>query len=299
MQMCYTPNTIADRAMSVRLQRGTGYARVRDTDAEAVVKQQFGDQGQVVSKALFKDKGCLIYRRAQLAGEMYQYHIKITLPHTDDGWRILPNGLYFEYSQKIQDFASRLEQMDGIILANYPTLVQDDVDRRNAALMAQGKAPIAHAGEYPDMAHMRRLLYVRYYFQPISTANDFRYEVTPEDRRRMDDLLHDIEETAKADLYQRMLDPIRAFVTKLSTPIGQEGSIFRDSLVGNVAEMVEHLPKLNLDNDPHIASTLAEIAAIIAPLARCPDVLRESQAQRDSAKARMAQVMKSLEGYAL
>ncbi len=53
-------NDIANRAMKFRLSRGGTKRRVRDKDAEALVKQTLGDEGQIVSRQLFKDKNSLI-----------------------------------------------------------------------------------------------------------------------------------------------------------------------------------------------------------------------------------------------
>lgn len=289
--------TIASKAMKVKLTRGTGYARIRDAAAEQAVKAQFGDQGQLVTKALFKSKTNPVYKRAQLASEMYQYHVKNTLPHSDDGWRVLPNALYLEYSQTMANYASQLKQMDQHIVANYSQLVQDDINERNATLVAQGKASSAIISDYPTADHMQRLLYVRYYFEPINTSGDFRYSMSDDDKSRLDELVHQIEANAKADLFTRMLEPMQRFIEKLSVPIGTEGSVFRDSLIENLNELVVHLPKLNIDGDPHITQMLTDIEAVIKPYVFNPSVLREVPEVRQSARDKMAELVKKFDDY--
>lgn len=300
-------NSLAARAMKVKLTRGTGIARMRDKQIEAQVNAQFGDDF-TVTKKVFKNPNNPIVKRAKLAGEMYAYFTKYTLPHSDDGWRILPNNLYFEVSSQLANYASMLEQYDRDITSNYDHHVQADINLRmpnwyTAAAEAQARGlpqpPMPCTGDYPTLDHMKRLLYVRYYFEPISTANDFRYMVTDQDKNRLNELLMQVETKAKAWVYEQMLDPMKAFIAKLSVPIGQEGSIFRDSLVGNLNELLGRLPKLNIDGDPHVQQTLDSLKQIITPYVFNPSQLREDQTVRDNARAKMEQLAQQLEGYVL
>ncbi len=299
--------TLASRAMKVKLTRGTGMARVRDRNVENQVREQFGED-MTVTKQLFKDKNNPIFKRSQVASEMYQYFVKYTLPHSDDGWRILPNNLYFEVSNKLGDYAASLERFDNNIITNYDAIVDHDIDlRRVQWVHAYSKAvadnrqppPKPCVKDYPTLDHIKRLLYVRYYFEPISTANDFRYMVTEQDKTRLSELLTTIEENARVSLYERMLEPMKRFVDKLAVPIGQEGSIFRDSLIGNLNELLCVLPRLNMNNDAHVQKALDDLKALVTPYVFNPSQLREDQTVRDAARAKMEALMSSLEGYAL
>ncbi len=289
--------TIAAKAMKVKLSRGTGYARIRDKDAERLIKSTLGDEGQTVTKAVFQDKACLIYQRAQTAAEMYAYHMKNTLPHSDDGWRVLPNTLYMEYSTTMANYASTLQVMESNIISNYDTLVATDMAQRNAHLSSQGKAAVAVLDDYPTKDHMARLLYVRYYFEPISTSNDFRYEMTPTDKLRLNELVAGIEDSARQDLYARMLQPMQAFVNRMTSFKGEKGERLHATIVTNINDMLTHLPKLDLNGDPVLASMLAEVKAVITPYVFNPSVLKEDPVVRDDAKAKVEALMAKYAGY--
>lgn len=291
--------SIADKAMKVKLSRGTGYARIRDKEAEKLVKDQLGDQGQTVTKAIFKDKNCLIYRRSQLANEMYLYHVDNTLPHTDDGWRVLPNQLYLEYTSQMGAYSQQLQLMEQQIIANYHQLVATDIAQRNASLTGQGKPAAATVNDYPTLDHMKRLLYVQYYFEPINTAHDFRYEMNDADKSRLDDLVKEIEDNAKRDLYTRMLDPMKAFVDKLAVYKGDKGQRLHDSVVTNINDMLTKLPRLNLDADPVLQQMLDEVKVLVTPYVFNTDALREDEVVRDTAREKMQKLMDRYAGYAL
>lgn len=292
--------SIANRAMKAVFHRGVGAARrTRDTDAELAVKQQFGDQGQIVTKKLFTNKQGVVYLRQQLANEMYTYHIKATLPHSDDGARILPNTAYMDYVQKMGEYERAIKHKDQQIVDHYDSLVQMDIQERNAALISQGKAPTARADEYPTLDQMRRYLYVEWVLEPISTANDYRYQVDDAMKARLEARLQQIAADAKADLFARMLPPMKHFIEKLSVPIGEKGSIFRDSMVDNLNELVNTLPKLNFDNDPRVQEVVDELRKLITPYTFNPDALRERPEVRSAARQRMEELMKKLDGYGL
>ena len=97
-QQLMEDTSIASRAMKAVFHRGVGASkRTRDPAAESMVKQQYGDEGQIVTRKLFIKKDGLVQQRNTLANEMYNFHMKSTLPHGDDGSRLLPNKMYMEY----------------------------------------------------------------------------------------------------------------------------------------------------------------------------------------------------------
>jgi hypothetical protein len=292
--------SIAHRAMKAVLHRGVGAGRrTRDELAEAAVKQQFGDEGQIVTRKLFIDRASPIHQRAKLANEMYAYHMQYTLPHGDDGSRLLPNAVYMDYIQKMGDYERKLQLLDSSILMNYTGLVANDVMKRNAALMAAGKPANASITDYPTIEQMKRYLYVEWHLEPIATAGDFRYQVDETIKERLHARLAEMQQDVNTSLLLRMIEPMKRFVEKLSVPIGNEGGIFRDSLVGNLNELVEILPKLNINDDPRVGALIAEVRTIVKPYVFAPDVLRESPEARQGARDRMAELMKRLDGYGL
>lgn len=289
---------IASRAMKAVFHRGIGAARrTRDLEAEQLVKEKFGDQGQLVTRRLFIDASGPVHRRAQKANEMYQYHMRSTLPHTDDGSRLLPNNLYFEYTQTMGRYEHEIRNLDQEILLNYDALVQKDVSLRNVVAAQQNKPQTASAADYPTPEQMKRYLYVEWRLEPVATANDFRYQVDESVKQRLEESLKQVAADAKADIFARMAEPMKRFVEKLSVPIGEKGSIFRDSLIENLNELVDTLPKLNFDDDPRVKEVVEELRKLVTPYVYNPSALREQPEVRQSARDKMAELQKRLEGY--
>ena len=292
--------SIANRAMKAVFHRGVGAARrIRDEAAELAVKRQGGDEGQIVTRKLFANKASVIYKRNQIASEMYAFHMKHTLPHGDDGSRLLPNAMYFEYTNQMSGYERQLSALDAQILATYDQLVDEDVKYREAALIAQGKQPTVDRSEYPSKEKISGYLYAEWHLEPIATANDFRYQVDDYIVGRLDMRLKQLEDDLRLEFARRLAEPMQRFVEKLSIPIGGDGGIFRNSMIENLNELVQLLPKLNVNDDPRVKELIDGVDKVIKPYVFAPDVLRQSPAARETARDKMKALLEKLDGYGL
>ena len=286
------------RAMKFRLSRGGVRRSTRDKASEDMLKQTVGDEGQIVSRKLFQVKTSPVYAYQLKNGEMYQYHVAHTLPCGDDGTRLLNNAIYFEYTAKMSDFISQLDVLRARIVGTediYRQVVQSDIVDRNDALFNQGKPRTASVNDYASYSEMRNKLYVHWIAEPIATAGDFRFEVPEDMKKRYAENMAQMVENAKADVINRVIAPMQAFVARMSVPIGTDGSVFRDTMVTNLTDLVTHLPKLNIDDDKRITDMVQSIKNITSKFSS-PDVLRMSQTARDTAKQDVETLMKNLTG---
>ena len=291
--------SIATRAMKFTLSRGGTAKRVRDRDAETLVKQQLGDEGQIVSRELFSDKTNLVYQYQEVGNQMYTFHIKSTLPFGDGGQRLLPNAAYFDYTSTMGGYISRLDNLKVQIMAQWDQLVLNDVTVRNARLTNQGKPPTAKVEDYPTMQQMDYRLYVNWYPEPVSTSGDFRFSLPPEMLQRVDQQLESLVAEAGRELYVRMLKPVSAFVEKLNKFTGDKGQRWHDSFVDNLNALSKELPHLNVNDDPQVTALLGQIDAIVKPYAFAPELLKDDEFARSQVKARLEQLEVTLKGYTL
>jgi len=289
---------IANRAMKFRLSRGGTQRRIRDKDAETLVKQQLGDEGQIVSRLLFKDSTNLVYQYQAKNNEMYAYHVKATLPFGDDSSRLLPNIAYFTYTQGMSSYISDLGQLKGQILVNWDALVLSDITARNNSLQAQGKAQTAKIDDYPTKEQMDYRLYINWYPEPVSTANDFRFVQPPEIVALAEKAWADAIEVSSRDRFNRMLAPVSKFIAKLNDYKGDKGQKWHDSFVDNLNDLSKDIPALNIKDDPMVDSFLAQIEAIIKPYVFAPDMLKEDAFARSQVKLRLEALESQLKGYA-
>jgi hypothetical protein len=291
-------SSIETRAMKFKLQRGRVRCTSRDKDSEELLKQTRGDEGQVVSRKLFLNKNSPVHKYQQKSSEMYQYHVANTLPCGDDGTRLMSNSIYFEYTGRMSQFISELEALKLLIvgdIATYAAIVHQDIDERNKLLTAQGKPATASTHDYSPYEAMCERLYVTWFPEPIATSGDFRFEIPAEMKKAYDDNMQRVIDEAKEDILARVIAPMRTFVAKMTIPIGEDGSVFRDTTVTNLCDLVEQLPKLNIDGDARITAMVESLRGVTSKFVE-PNVLRNSQSAREAAKADVSLLLDKLSG---
>ena len=107
---------------------------------------------------LFRSKGNAIAQIMTKFNEVYAYHKKHTLPYVDDGPRILPNDLYFEYTQETKHLITQVENLKRTYMPQYDQLVLEDVMYRNSG-HAAGRASV---DDYPTAEQFDSAMSVSY-----------------------------------------------------------------------------------------------------------------------------------------
>ncbi len=292
-------SNISNRAMKVHLHRGGTAKRVRDKDAEQLVKSTLGDEGQIVSRELFKSKTTPLAKYQQIGNEMYAYHVKATLPFGDDGGRLIPTTAYLDYTTKMQAYLQQQKDLAIDIIGNWQQLVLADVRDRNNSLYTQGKPQNASESDYPTASQIASKLYVKWYPEPVSTSNDFRFEVPDDLKRALDAQLDEYVAAAGKEVYVRMLDPVSAFVEKCGKYTGEKGQRWHDSFVDNLSALQTELAPLNINDDPQVSEFLKKIDDIIRPYALTPAAIKDDPVARSAMRAKFAELESSLKGYVL
>ena len=107
----------------------------------------------------------------------------------------------------------------------------------------------------------------------------------------MESRVKDREAEAMKDLFVRLNTVIEHFAEKLS----DKEAIFRDSLVENVIELVNLLPKLNVVGDADLESLRKETQKKLC--AYEPDTLRKDAKVRDKAAGDAKAILDKMAGY--
>lgn len=322
-------NTLAERSVLMRFSAGVpGEARKdkRTTDEVEREKSLGKDAGKWI-KNLYPPNALEPVKKLQT--EARQYHDRVTLPFgcKDDadgvdaisGVGILPAALIAEYADKMREFKGKFERLveetflanpqqwiDWAIEAhngtfdprNYPGCVENDP----LVVAATGK----QYGFNPDVFRdkMRKKFYIRSEPLPVPNASHFEASIKAllgSDAATVDMRLADAENEARREVIRRLIAPVKAMADKLSEEpkVGKDGKVksdivFRDSLVGNLRDIAELAPKLNITGDPEIEKFVNEVRTLATADA---DALREDKEARQVAKESAADLFKRLEGY--
>ena len=221
-------------------------------------------------------------------GAIRQFVYEQTLPWADTGARILPVSNYFQFCKGIDE----LRRAADVAVAAFKVAFPDIINRAEVALNGMFKRT-----DYPSQEEVDNLFSCSVDFRPMPEASDFRVDLADDEvnkiRGEIEGQVKGALTDAMADLWRRL----REAVDHMAKKLGEPGAIFRDSLVGNVRELVDLIPRLNLTGDASLDAVTADVKAKLAALD--PDVLRSSEVDRALAADTAAAIVRKMAGYTI
>lgn len=215
-----------------------------------------------------------------LAGEIRTYHYAKSLAWNDNGDRLLPAKLYFEYLNKMNEMKQKFLSLAADYATNiYPEEIEEAKQRLNG---------LFQESDYPTPAGVLAAFSVECKIMPVSEASDFRVDITEDEvdriKTQITEHLKESESVAVGDTLDRIKSCLSAMVERLSQP----EAVFRDSLVTNIQDLVKVLPALNLFEDARIGKLCDEMKTLAA---FSPSVLRNNESARHQAAERAKQLL--------
>ncbi len=282
---------ITDRALlvSLKISVWTGEKRDKTTTREVCRMKDADSQAIRVNKNLL---GETIKPVAAAAGAIRATLNKFTLPWHDEGTRIV-KGSSFEAMcsaliAPIQEFDKEVEKF----LETYQTATEQHRRRMGQAY---------EDSDYPPVHVVRRRFGVRTHYHPIPTENDFRVSLADEEmdmvRRSSREAVEETVRDAVESMMRRMRDPVARMAERLRLMKTEDGKVqhpFRDTLVGNIREIVSLTPVLNLTDDPRIKAIADEMSFFLAE--HEPDELRADETLRLEVATRADAILAQMDG---
>lgn len=262
---------LTEKAMLVRLSVSQWTARKYDRQVSKEVDTTHGvENAGRYNKVLIALES--IKKISRVANDARTFHYNNTLPWSDEGQRILPALNFMTYSKKMRQLHQEFDNAVSDFLQGFPALKADAKNRLNG---------LYHENDYPDQDTLK----LKYRFDvsilPIPAGDNFIVDLVDDSLKEIQGEIDFKVESALVeatkDIWRRISAVLDHMINKLST----EGATFRNSLVGNVVELVELLPKFNLGNDPEMEAVRKELEQKICTLD--PDDLRNNGSFREQA----------------
>ena len=288
-------SVLASRAMIVSLSISQWSGRRLDREVTDEVNQQHNaasDAGRYNKLLLPKEALAGI---VAVVSETRTDFLKRTLPWMDNGSRIMAADAYLAHMSWIRSQTNKFEREVDEFIRKYPGYVADAQKRLNGMFKDN---------DYPDAAELRAKFGVQCKVLPVPASDDFRVNMSEAQadliRADIEEQVQDATKTAVRNIYERVAEVTGRMVERLNAyrPAGRPGEksegVFRDSLVGNVRDLINILPALNITGDPY----LADMASKLAPLAEHDaHVLRDDPKIRKDVAAEAKAIFDSLSDY--
>ncbi len=207
-------------------------------------------------------------------------HHEQTLPWDDRGCRLLTVANHERYTELLEGLRERMVRERARFIEDY----DDNVDRARLEL---GK--LFRIEEYPSKEALRDRFSIRWRIMPVPDAGHFMAKLASDDtervkrdvERRIEERLHD----AVGDLYRRLGEAVERVSERLREDGNGKPLVFRDSMIANVRDLVEVVPRLNIFGDDELARLCEQVKERIAGVE--PDALRPSKTFDPAARARV------------
>lgn len=258
------------RAMLVNLSISQWTARKHDKKISGEVERNHGASGAGrYNKLLVPAASLEPVQRTVSAARTHLYFT--TLPWGDNGDRLLPSNLYFQFTQDMRSLIADFDAAADDFVRVYPSLI---------AAAQRHLGTMYDPADYPDVHDIRSRFEARLDFSPVPDASDFRVEV---DANAAEEIKASITEAVNARQEQAMVDVkkrMRDVVTRIEERLSVKDAIFRDTLIENARDLCELIPSLNITNDPELEALRVEMEEnlLIQPetLRRDPDKRKET-----------------------
>ncbi len=257
------PKNLTETAMLVRLSISQWTARKYDREVSSKAAEAYNanEKSGRYNKVLIAEEA--IKKISEIVSEARDFHYKNTLPWTDDGARLLAATNYMQYTHKMRRYRSDFENEVASFIGNYDLYIQEARIHLNGMFRQK---------DYPTIVELPGKYEFNVAVDPLPSSADFRVAIKDSEiqalRADMEMRLYKAHNAAMKDLWDRLYKPVKHMAEKLSDPEGK----FKDTLVSNVREIVDLLPRLNVMDDPTLEELRKDVENKLC--GQAPETLR-------------------------
>lgn len=281
---------LQEKAMLARLNISQWTARKYDKKISDEVADRHADQTADKNDVGRYNKILIaqaaVKKIAEVVNEARTFHYVNTLPWHDDGARLLPAKNYPAYMKRMRELHSEFDARVREFVDSYPALMDEARKRLDS---------MYNEADYPRAAEVISRYSYNVAFDPIPTGTDFRVTLTGGEIDRIaaevNGRLQQAQEAAMKDLWQRL----HAVVSKMADRMADADAKFKNSLVGNIVELVDLLPALNIADDPELEAMRRRVEKTLCQYD--PKELRENKNNRDAAAKDAKTILDAMSGY--
>lgn len=286
-------NILQKKAMIVNFTAKQFTGRKKDKAAAQTVSDSYGNAegtGNYIKQSIAKEHLAAIVKNIN---EFRTFLYSRTLPWTHKGDLLLSTELYQKVMEKERELSTKHNELVQDFLNNYGSYVV------SAKLKLNG---LFNQADYPAPSQIENKFSWSVNFTPVPAGNDFRVELA---QSEVDSITKDIEtrnqiaiKQANQELWNRIYSAVKALSEKMhekKTVQGQDVTpIFRNSIIGNIKELVELLPGLNILNDPALETARQDLEKDLAGIE--PEELRESSGSRQEVAEKADEILNNIKG---
>jgi hypothetical protein len=288
-------SALSDRAMLVGLTVKMWTARKLDKRVTREILAQHNatsEAGRFNKQLLSKSA---LEKLGKIEGKAMTLHYKMTLPWSDQGPRLIGSLAIQTYISDFNALGREFQAALDEFIAGYPLFVAQAQQELNGMF---------NANDYPSLDQVIRKFEFAYELDNVPNAADLRISIGNDE---LDQIKADIEsravkrlKLADQEVFSRICSMTAKMVEKLrgykpSVDGNKAESIFRDSLVDNIRELVALLPALNISGNAEIDALREMLEADLCQ--HDAEDLRESDSIRQKIADKAEAILNKSRGF--
>lgn len=267
---------LSEKALLVNIKINQWSASKLDKNVtRKIEKQHNAHNAGRFTKALIAETNLQEIKKIVSSVRGFLYHH--TLPWGDNGDRLLPATNYFEFVTEFGTYKSQFDAATNRFIAQYPALKEEARKRLNDMFQET---------DYPSLFDVKEKFNIRISSLPISDLTDLRINLGKDEviaiKQQMESEINSRVNQANKDIWERIKEAVGHIAEKLS----DKDAIFRDSLITNIRELIDVLPRLNFTGNQDINNIIENMKSLLV----LPDTLRKSSTIRNK-KAKEAKAI--------
>lgn len=222
----------------------------------------------------------------KIAAKARVAHYSQTLPWADSGWRLLPTKNYFKYQETMRELQNDFRNAVSEFLQDYPQLKQEA-----AALLGD----LYVAEDYPDTDSIKGKFRWAVEYSPIPDSQDIRVELGDGQVAQIQSSITDRVQRATQEAIGDAWERLHKTVSHVQASLSEPDKIFRNSLIGNIEELVDLLTRLNVTDDPNLEAMRKRVEAELSLLD--PEDLRKDKDLRAETAKQAGEIVDAMSQF--
>ena len=264
--------------VSLRINNWSGRRYDREASDDVAVRNDADPSAGRYNKRLLRKEAFAAMTRTM--SKARALHYENTLPWDDAGSRLLTTANYDHYTAAVEELAEQLVTERNAFIHDYDS----NIDQARIGL-----GGLFRTEDYPAKDSLRHRFAIKYRIVPVPNPEHFLADLAAGDadrvKRDIEALVQERLQDAITDLYKRLGEAVDHVVKRLDVDAEGKPLVFRNSLIGNIRDLVDIVPRLNIFGDERLAQLCQQVKDRIASVD--PDELRPSSSFSPVTRARV------------
>ena len=276
---------LSEKAMLVHLKISMSLFHVKDSAVSSNVKKALNASEDAGSWYTYLIPKRELDNIVKAAGKCRAVVDSMTLPWNDSGDRILPAEMYMKFTEKMRPALAEFDAEVDKFIARCPEIIARKTKRLGGL----------DSSKLPTISQIRSKFGYDVDISPMPTTQDFRVTMSDEDvstiKNNMEKSISRKVEAAIASIWEEL----SVLVGKVEATLSEPDKIFRNTLITNLSDFCELIPKLNIVNDTSLEETRKQLIEKLANIH--PETLRDNPTVRKEAAKSAKEALEKMKEY--